>query len=192
MNPSICIDKLQLVTRMERDKIKFILSMGTFNKGTKYFYNVYRSTNPQYEININPTSISAYKNYNVMILFNPAKVKIVPTTLVNFIGMSHSWKMRRVDIAFDFQTPMRRSFYKPFQNTTINKREDNDNCYYGNNRSKCMILHYDKKIEQEEKEFTLPTSALTRFEFRLKEDLNKQPRLHDLDFEWMRSHLEVY
>jgi hypothetical protein len=191
MKPVISLDHLNLVTLMEKEPIHALLKTGRFQRSDEYFEYVMKNYDPFYSVSIYPVNFLTCRHYNVMVYFNPSRMSTLPVELARILSFSGRWKMKRVDIALDFPISTQGCFLKPYRNTKMDEYFG-DNIYYGAARNKSRVLLYDKKKERLDKGITIPASQLTRLEIRVRADLNKQPFLQELNFDWLRSYFDKY
>lgn len=152
MVPSVKLDKLHLVAKLSKQDIRDILASIKFQDSTQNYFHVhFVNDSSNCCIFLKPTRISTYKHYNCLITFNPANMTVLPPQAVYVLQKTRYWKIKRMDIALDFNIAVSNTFLVPYRNMRQRMIHKNYNYYRGTEKSRVGAIVYDKAREMREK-----------------------------------------
>jgi hypothetical protein len=184
------IDSLWLVTKLDREQIEEIMNYLKFQYSNNIWNKIYHNKEPFFMISCCPRLGEGKwiaKHYNIMIHLQHEAIKQKPLILKQIIqiGMP-KWKIKRLDISFDWLVPVKKVFVLRHARTKVIKRKSNDNYYVYGNNNRLRIAVYDKKLQlKAKKNIEIPDESLTRTEIRIRPKLSGQPSSLD-DLSWLK------
>jgi len=185
MVPTVKLDKLHLVAKLSEEDIKDVLASIRFEKSNQhYYYVLFINDSSKCCIFLKPTRTSTYKHYNCFITFNPANMSELPPQAVYVLQKTRYWKIKRMDVALDFDIAVSNTFLVPYRNMRQRMIHNNYNFYRGTEKSRVGAIVYDKAREMREKGSPLNVKHLTRIELRFKPKLSEQRFITASDFSW--------
>lgn len=112
-----------------------------------------------------------------------------------------NWKIKQIELAFDFNTPYSQHFsytgkaqvnYK-FKKRNGEKVDCGQTYYIYSNSSPQQALIYNKKKQlRDKKEIEIDASYLLRYEITIKPKQEDQQPIHELQFDWIPKYLEKF
>jgi len=189
--PIISVDKFNLVCTLPESSLKDVLERLTWRNGREdeMFHKIHvnKKSEPYYRVFLRPKLTYAYRYYNIMICASNKTFQSMPESLQYLLSLGN-WKIKQIDIAFDFIEPITNSFYLKPRNANTKTYEDNNNEYICAKSNRAGALVYDKKKQAKDKlNIQLPYSNLTRFELRLKPKLNDLNIFNSsMNFSWLQ------
>jgi hypothetical protein len=139
------IDTMHLVGNLSAHEMDEL--MNNQWRGNKFFMHAYKNEEPFYKVYVEPrfgTWLYTKGYYNVFINMQWEAVKQKPVLLRLLLEMG-VWKVRRLDIAFDWLIPMSKQFMLRKANVKMNTFASNNNYYlYGEwNEAKAVCLRQE-------------------------------------------------
>lgn len=196
----LSIDTLHVVSLLNEQQQEIIYDRFVFRKNhpTHRFHYTMKMNNPLFIINSMPRNISTYKWYNTMLIFQRDILnrEYVPYSIQEILQMT-TWKIKRIDLAFDFQTPTEKSLIlKHHGNVQFDKNEKWSCTYLGklkNNQSESKVAFYDRNRKEQEHNTGIVHDYHSRFEVRLYPKLNDEAvYLQSPNHDWIKKHLSKY
>lgn len=205
MLKSVKIDTLLLVAKMNEDQKDNLYNLIDFKKdygekfkiywrGNKTFKHIIHSVEPFYMVYFEPrvgTNLWTKSHYDILIILQYDAIQLKPALLQLILSIGE-WRVKRVDIAFDWSIPIEKHFI--WKNGNVKKRThaNNKNYYLYGKRSENQAVIYDKKSQLKQvKGIDIPDDHLTRLEIRVR------PKLNDLsvsttNLEWLKKYMSKF
>jgi len=205
MLSSVKIDTLHLVsklTREQKDELHDLIDFRRdYGEDIKIYWNgnavyqyIMHSKNPFFMIFFESkigTGLWTKSHYDILVLLQQEAIQIKPKLLKMILGIGE-WRVKRIDIAFDWLIPINNHFI--WKNVNI-KRESflgNQNYYLYGERSENRAIIYDKKLQlKTKKNIEIPVEHLTRLEIRIRPKLKNQSA-NATNLEWLKKHLDKF
>jgi hypothetical protein len=167
------IDTIHLVAKLNRVQVNTIESLINFYNDDLGYYKKY--SEKDLFIGLFATNEQAKQHYTIKLIIQHSQLH---NSLISQLLRIASFKIHRIDIAFDFTIPIRRTLtYKKGRAKSKWKDKQNnynDNYYINSFKSNAFSLIYDKKAELAQEDIHIDDDYLTRFEMRIKPVLSKQ------------------
>lgn len=193
MVPTVKLDKLHLVAKLSNENIRDILTSIRFQESNQHYFHVhFVNDSSNCCIFLKPTRISTYKHYNCLITFNPANMANLPPQAAYILQKTRYWKIKRMDIALDFNIAVSNTYLVPYRNMRQRMIHNNYNYYRGTEKSRVGAIVYNKAREMREKGTPLNVKHLTRIELRFKPKLSEQRFINTSDFNWTEPHFRKF
>lgn len=205
MLKSIQIDTLHLVAKLTNDQKSELYDLIDFGKdygeGYKVYWNgnaVYKhiihSKEPFFMVFFEPrmgTGLWTKSHYDILVILQQEAIQSKPAILELIFNIG-DWRVKRMDIAYDWSIPMNQHFI--WKNANVKKETviDNQNYYLYGERSENRAVVYDKKLQlKKKKNIDIPDEHLTRLEIRIRPKLNNlSVSLNSLG--WLKKHLDKF
>ncbi|MGG0755773.1 hypothetical protein [Brevibacillus laterosporus] len=134
------------------------------------------------------TGLWLKSHYNIMIVMQHTAIKRKPALLRHLFAIGE-WRVKRLDIAFDWSLPMSKHFILKPVNVKM-KEMGNGNYYLYGQRNELSVCMYDKKKElAERKGIVIDDENMIRLELRVRPKIKNQ-RLLDGDFSWLKKQFD--
>lgn len=176
------IDTLWLVAKLKKNEWEELKGSIDFEKlsiywgGNKVWNYILHNKEPFFIVYFEPrvgTGLWTNEHYNIMVHMQHAAIKEKPLLLELILSIGN-WRIKRLDIAFDWKTSMSSHFLLKPPNAK-GKLLENGNHYVRSFKSEERALVYDKKKQlMEEKNVHIPEDHLTRLEVRIYPKLRHQ------------------
>lgn len=197
----ISIDTLHLVSKLNYEQQQYIYDRFIFNKNNSqkwhFHYSQYQTKTLGFSIEALPTNTYTYRHYDHTVKLQKAitTAEYIPLSLDEIIK-NIDWNIKRLDLAFDFKTPIEKSFIlKHHGNVQFDSSEKWNTDYVGKltTRSPSKVAHYDRNTKEIEKETYIEHDYFNRFEVRLFPACNNEKmKLHNLQDDFIIEHLSKY
>lgn len=195
MLKEVKIDTLHLVGTLSDQEMEEVMNCINFNqwKGNRFFMHALKSKDPFFKIYIKPrygTWLYTNEPYNVLIHMQADAVKQKPAVICQLLELG-VWKVRRVDIAYDWLMPNTMTYLYRNGNAKVVTFSDNNNYYMYGRRNESRAVVYDKKLQlRTKKNVEIEEEALTRLEIRVRPKLNSQSSIDELS--WLKKHIDKF
>lgn len=204
MLKQVQIDTLHMVAKLSTEQMGELYDNIDFKKDFGVDYKKYRHgkvfkhiihcTNPFYIVFIEPkkgTGLWASNHYDILVHMQKEAIQQKPALLKTIFGIGE-WRVKRLDIAFDWSIPITQHFMWKNGNVRKDTYKDNENYYLYGERNESRAVLYDKKLQMKlKKGIDLPDEHLTRLEVRIRPKLKSQSaNVNDLD--WIKKHLNKF
>lgn len=190
--PTVSIDTLYLVRKLTSSQVGELKNQYKFdNRGNETFHHKIVHYNPFFIVYLLPRYRLQYMQlpYTIMINASQEALSKMPLLLQRILSIGQ-WKMKRLDVAYDFQVPMSKTFPLVAGNSKVETYGSTTYLYGKRNQGRGVI--YDKRQQLIDKKEIDIGHDLTRFEIRLRPTLKDQPFLEELNFEWLKSHFDKF
>lgn len=191
----ISIDTIQLCAKLNADQVQAMFDLVKFRRASKYYnyiaLNDKKNGEPFYGVYAMPEIPYVRRHYNTMVYLQKDSINDLPATVRDVIRLTDEWKVKRLDIAFDYGTPINKSLPLVKGNTTINKY-NNGNYYLYSKNAKCKALCYDKARQLLKVKGIETINDWTRFEIRMKPPTLQDAVLCHWDFEWIEKNMQKF
>lgn len=186
------IDTLILVANLKREEKQNLRNYFIFSHSTEYFYESVVSKSPWFVLNMNPRNKFAYQHYNVMLILQNSTLEDMPAYLKEIIK-SFKWRIKRIDIAFDFEDNYEHHVtLKPHGNTKVIGKTNWDGYYIGSNYGKSKMILYDRNRKEVSKKSNRRHFDKTRFEVRIRPKISLTKEINDFDDAFIIEELKRY
>jgi hypothetical protein len=195
----LTIDTLHVTGLLNEQQQEMIYDRFVFRKNypTHRFHYTMKMNNPLFIINSMPRNISAYKWYNTMLILQRDILnrEYIPYSIQEILQMT-AWKIKRIDLAFDFQTPAEKSLILKHHGNVKFDTNEKWNCEYlgsiKNNQSVSKVAWYDRNEKEQEQQTGIIHDYPNRFEVRLYPKMNDEIYLLSPNHDWIMEHLAKY
>jgi len=137
------------------------------------------------------TGLWTKKHYDILILLQQEAIQEKPALLQMILDIG-KWRVKRMDIAFDWLIPISQHFIWKNGNVRKNTFPDNQNYNLYGERSENRAILYDKKEQlRNKKNIETPDEYLTRLEIRLRPKLNNQS-VNTTTLDWLKKYLNKF
>ncbi|QLG37642.1 hypothetical protein MKY42_32455 [Paenibacillus sp. FSL W7-1088] len=205
MLKSIQIDTLHLVAKLtndQKDELYDLIDFGkdfgegfkVYWKGNAVYKHIIHSKEPFFMVFFEPrvrTGLWTKSHYDILVILQQEAIQSKPAILELIFNIG-DWRVKRMDIAYDWSTPISQHFI--WKNANVKKDEviGNQNYYLYGIRSENRAVIYDKKLQlKQKKNIEIPEEHLTRLEIRIRPKLNNLS-VSANNLEWLRKHLDKF
>lgn len=203
----VSVDTFILVAKLSEEQQEELFDRIVFHQNSVFqdrYYHYSRRINNSITIKTFPRNPYTRIHYNTMLIFakHPASIQI-PYSILEIL-QQNSWKVKRVDIAFDFtnNTPFstfpNRLIMKSHGNVKILQQNQNDKDwkaeYVGslNSRIEAKACCYDRNEKENDLKTGIEHDFPLRFEVRLYPRLNEYNFLTKIDHGWIETKLRKF
>lgn len=193
MLKQVSIDSLQLVAKLTQANVEEIYNTIEFSqwKGNKSWKHCLYNKEEGYFVFFDPrvrTGLWLKSHYNIMVVMQHRAIRKKPA-LLRHLFLIGDWRVKRLDIAFDWSLPMSKHFILKPVNVKM-KEMGNSNYYLYGQRNELSVCMYDKKEElTERKGIIIDDENMIRLELRVRPKIKNQ-RLLDGDFSWLKKQVD--
>ncbi|WP_126425166.1 hypothetical protein [Brevibacillus marinus] len=185
----ISIDKIILVTALHTNEIQRIINKYPNRKNSYFHYSYFQKKPSFFAVFIQPRNYYVLRHYNTLFSFNPTNPPVEALDIFKMIP-AHRWMVKRLDIAFDFVTPLEETFLLA-PPTRLQKKRVGDTQYFGAVNSKMKVCLYNKSKQLKDVYGITSIYPLTRVEFRFTPKLKPLTDYSHLDFKGMKNYYFV-
>lgn len=205
-NVRISVDTLNLVAKLSYEEQEELFNYIGFQKNEIYqdrYFHYSRQIN-NIIIKFLPRNPLTRINYNLMLIIpKNASSTFIPYTIKEIL-LFKSWKIKRMDIAFDFtnhspfSTFHNRLILKSHGNVKILQKGNHDkdwkSDYIGSLKSKveAKACCYDRNEREVDNQTGIEHDYPLRFEIRLYPKLNEYNSLNKIDYGWIQNKLSKF
>lgn len=180
-------DLYRLVTSFNEQEIQWLKERFTFKPTLHFHYRIFqRKPNYLSFMMIPKDNPYVWNHYNAILTFNPSNLPSEALEILHLISPCR-WMVKRLDVAFDYPTPLEDGFMLP-PPTSVKIERYKDTLYYGAVKAKCTVCQYDKSKQLKDVYNVALTQPMTRIEFRFKPNLKSIMDYDVTDFEAMSKY----
>lgn len=188
---NVSIDTIQLCSSLNVEQVSAMYKSVEFRRASKYYNYIAMNNDGEsfYGVFFLPQNQHANRYYNTVVYLQRDAVNDVPTPVRDVLRLSDEWKCKRLDVAFDFDTPITKSMPLVKGNTTVTRYGNNYYLYGNNNKRKALC--YDKASQLRDRGIET-IGEWTRFEIRMKPPTLNDAVLCHWDFEWVEKYMKKF
>ncbi len=162
--------------------------------GNAVYKHIIHSKKPFFMIFFEPrvgTGLWTKSHYDILILLQQEAIQKKPALLQTILDIGE-WRVKRMDIAFDWSIPITQHFMWRNGNVRKDTFQNNQNYYLYGKRNESRAVMYDKKLQlNNKKNIEIPDEHLTRLEVRIRPKLKNQSA-NATNLEWLKKHLDKF
>lgn len=197
---NLTADTIHLSAKLNHEQRESIYDRFLFNKNNPKFhwrYSQYKTKGLGFSINALPYNSYTYKHYDHVLQLQKevTTAEYIPYSLGEIIG-NIDWNIKRIDLAFDFKTPLENSLIMKHHGNVQFHTDDKWNTEYLGKlktRSHSKVAHYNRNDKEIERETGIEHELFNRFEVRLFPASNDETmKLHNMKDDFILKHLKKY